>query len=134
MTARPHMTKLPSTKLAPDEIYPWEYYLRNAAKGAHIPGVLAHRQHSGAHELQYFDPSGALSGVLIYSPDGDGTSDNTRGEFIVSVDPDKTRKGIGTKLLAEAVWRWDIDFYRQEYTKAGRELVASAIRRELMPS
>jgi GNAT superfamily N-acetyltransferase len=64
---------------------------------------------------------GRVVGMFAFEP--------ATGIFEICVLPSWRRCGIGTKLLAEAVKRWAIDFEQQEYTPAGAELVQSFLRK-----
>lgn len=45
--------------------------------------------------------------------------------FLVHVDPDHRRRGIATRLLDEALRRWDLDLAGERYTPAGAAWIAT---------
>ena len=74
-----------------------------------------------------FYADGVLSGILTYFPE-DIPEDDTDcgyegGTYVITVDPAKRRRGIGTALLKEMTSRWAVDFENQTYTDAGLALV-----------
>jgi GNAT superfamily N-acetyltransferase len=87
-----------------------------------VVGELPLRREPGMYtegeELRYYDNDGALAGICI----------ERAGEFTVIVKPSHRGRGIGTKLLEEAVRRWDIDFKAQRYTISGAELVMKFLK------
>jgi GNAT superfamily N-acetyltransferase len=68
--------------------------------------------------LLWRDGDGELKGILMYYPIDYPCGDKA-GEFEVVVHPRYRRQGIATKLLAEAVRRWNIDLTKQRYTRDG---------------
>lgn len=81
------------------------------------PGVVQ----AGEKTLLYYDRDSLLAGIFTLHPNK---------QIIVIVHPDRQGRGIGTKLLEEAVQRWDIDFKRQRYTLPGAELVMKFLERK----
>jgi len=82
--------------------------------------------------LLYRNRKGHLVGILNHYNDDiyecDGSLLERPGNVNLWVRPDRQRRGIGTKLVAEADRRWSIDWMAQRYTEAGRSLVSSYTR------
>jgi GNAT superfamily N-acetyltransferase len=78
--------------------------------------------------LLWRNNKGHLVGILNHYPvdcrDIDGRLLERAGNVNLWVRPDRYRRGIGTRLLAEANRRWPIDWTRQSYTASGRALIA----------
>lgn len=72
--------------------------------------------------LLHRNRKGRVTGILYYYPDGiEGWEEP--GNVTVFIDPARQRRGIGTKLLAEALHRWPaIDLEQQSYTEGGLAL------------
>ena len=61
-----------------------------------------------------------MRGILNHFPaDIPGPFPERAGNVTIMVDPRFRRKGIGSKLLAEAMRRWHIDLANQDYTPLG---------------
>lgn len=78
--------------------------------------------------LLFYAPDGTLAGLFFYFPKDIWVPDISRpieraGNFTVIVAPGHRRRGVGTRLLREALKRWNIDFEQQKYTEAGAKLV-----------
>lgn len=73
------------------------------------------------------DGNGDIIAVLRHFPAGlrfqSKEATKAPGEFSIYVRPTSRRRGVGLELLAAANELWSIDFWCQEYTKEGRELV-----------
>jgi GNAT superfamily N-acetyltransferase len=75
--------------------------------------------------LLYYDKDGDLVGILNYFPQ-DMPPHQKKGDSLTVVAPGMQRKGIGTKLLGEALKRWpDMNLHQAENTPAGNALVRS---------
>jgi GNAT superfamily N-acetyltransferase len=89
--------------------------------------------------LLFYDNAGLLRGIVHHFPNDimrpAQTSIGTVMEYVeragninITVDPAHQRKGIGTKLLREALDRWPINLEKQMYTEEGAALIDAAIR------
>ena len=114
-----------------------------------IPEVLSTTQRlEGIHEWQVPDrllpadakgtvikcllcyaEDGRLIGILNYFPNGSPIADQP-GDVTLVVHPEYQRRGIGTRLLAEAVARWPIDLDSQCMTPQGEALVRAFQERQ----
>jgi GNAT superfamily N-acetyltransferase len=79
--------------------------------------------------LLYRDDFGKLLGALNHYP-FDFPPYEKKGNINIMVDPKEQGKGIGQKLFAEAVKRWDdIDFHKQEWTPGGKHLLDTYLKK-----
>lgn len=101
------------------------------------PGITYRAYGDEVECLLFYAQSGELAGIFYYYP-RDIFRDSTdpivkkicesgepvelAGNFFVIVAPGYQREGIATKLLAEAVKNWPINFEQQKYTPAGASL------------
>lgn len=79
--------------------------------------------------LLYRDKSGKVRGILNHYP-VDFPPHEKAGNLNVFVEARFQRKGIASKLLAEADKRWRIDWEQQNYTEAGAHLVKKYLERK----
>jgi GNAT superfamily N-acetyltransferase len=114
----------------------WEYRASKCpAKGK--PGISYRRDveekigpNAVLETLLYYNNEGRLAGILNYVPNDIQLPEpwmkafvERAGTFNVLVAPKHRGRGIGMKLLREAVRRWPIDFEQQNYTVDGARLV-----------
>lgn len=79
--------------------------------------------------LLYRNKAGKLIGVLNHYPFNFPPYE-IKGNINVMVDPKEQKKGIGKKLMAEAIKRWkDIDLYKQKWTPSGKYMLDSYIKK-----
>lgn len=84
--------------------------------------------------LLYRDDSGKLIGILNHYPfalvdPDDPRIKEKRGNFNIFIDPKHKGKGIGTKLVDEAVSRYNVDLRRQRYSEEGANFINNYIRK-----
>jgi GNAT superfamily N-acetyltransferase len=83
------------------------------------------------HCLLYRDKNGKVRGILNHYPFNMPSRSNSAeliekaGNVNVWTDPKFQRRGIATKLLADADERWNLNFAQQLYTAEGHALVVS---------
>jgi GNAT superfamily N-acetyltransferase len=77
--------------------------------------------------LLYRGEGGELMGILNYYP-FDFPPYEVKGNVNIWVNPDFQRLGIGTKLVEEAMKRWEIDFEQFKYTPQGHKFVISFLK------
>lgn len=118
----------------------WPQVLReNRGRINEEPGIRV-RKRNWADQLCYYDSGGILRGVLVLfrEPENPGKQMEyewheytAAGQCLVIADPEHHRGGIGMTLLEEACIRrkWPIDFEKQAYSPAGRDLVNEFLRR-----
>jgi GNAT superfamily N-acetyltransferase len=84
----------------------------------------------GAHIdcLLFRDASGVLVGILNHYP-MDFPPYEQAGNVLVIVREDRQRRGIGTRLVREAMTRWPVDPYAQRYTQPGADFVRALMTR-----
>ncbi len=117
--------------------FDWESQARQYSRNA-APGLRYERNTNPRTSppnapidcLLFYDRAGVLCGILNHFPTtlsldlGNGwIATEQAGNVNMWVDPTCQRRGIGTKLLAEAVRRWNVNLNRQDYTPAGAALV-----------
>jgi hypothetical protein len=91
------------------------------------PGItLADNCPSWVRTLLHRDEHGRLQGILYYYTEDTGLE--KPGHINMLVKSVRQRRGIGTSLLEEAMRRWPVDLDQQNYTDAGRALVARVRR------
>lgn len=84
--------------------------------------------------LLYRDDSGKLIGILNHYPfalvdPDDPRIVERRGNINIFIDPKHKGKGIGTKLVDEAVSRYNVDLRRQRYSEEGADFINNYIRK-----
>lgn len=84
--------------------------------------------------LLYRDDSGKLIGILNHYPfalvdPDDPRIKEKRGNFNIFIDPKHKGKGVGTKLVDEAVSRYNVDLRRQRYSEEGANFINNYIRK-----
>ena len=72
--------------------------------------------------LLFRDKHGKLRGILNHYPVYISRHEKV-GYVNIWVEPRFQRKGIGTKLLAEALKRWEINFEQQKYSPSGERFI-----------
>lgn len=78
--------------------------------------------------LLWRDDMGLVRGILNHYPQ-DIFPHESKGNVNIFIDPAAKRTGIATRLLAEAVVRWNVDFDQQRFTTEGRAFMAAFLRR-----
>jgi GNAT superfamily N-acetyltransferase len=79
--------------------------------------------------LLYRNKAGKLIGVLNHYPFSFPPYES-KGNINVMVDPKEQKKGIGKKLMAEAIKRWkDIDLYKQKWTSSGKHMLDAYLKK-----
>jgi GNAT superfamily N-acetyltransferase len=94
------------------------------------PNSIKQTRIEEAEALLFYDDAGCLRGMLKYF-EKDVPRSNQFGDYLVAhagelviiVDPRYQRRGVGTKLLREAIAQWQIDLERQRYTPSGAAFV-----------
>jgi len=90
--------------------------------------------HSEVDCILYRNRKGHLVGVLNHYPNDEhelnGMILERAGNVNVFVRPNRRRRGIGRRLVHEAMRRWPIDWSQQAYTEGGRALVAAVLAEE----
>src|SRR3954468_22976709 len=99
------------------------------------PGINLERHHLGEFPdwtqidcLLCRDENGLLIGILNYYLDSSNPLEQA-GNVNVWVKPSHQRQGIATKLLLDALTRWDIDPNQQRYTEQGADWIAAVIKK-----
>jgi GNAT superfamily N-acetyltransferase len=77
------------------------------------PNSIIHVRHADTRCLGSYDAGGKLARWLFYEK---------AGNFDVAVRKDKRRQGHGTKLLREAMRRWDVNLDHEIWTPEGAML------------
>jgi DNA polymerase III epsilon subunit-like protein/Mor family transcriptional regulator len=84
--------------------------------------------------LLFRDDSGKLIGILNHYPfalvdPDDPRIVEKRGNINIFIDPKHKSKGIGTKLVGEAVSRYNVDLRRQRYSEEGANFINNYVRK-----
>jgi GNAT superfamily N-acetyltransferase len=91
-----------------------------------VYGPDGHEYFTTVDCLLYRNRKGALVGILYHYNDDTydvaGNLVEKKGNVNVMVRPSSRRAGVGTRLVRDALARWDIDLQVQQYTDAGRAL------------
>lgn len=109
----------------PDFQEKWNKVIKHYPKKGE-PGFTFSCQHLfGVRYAEYIlfrNEDGEMCGIITYYLQ-DYFHLEKAGNLNISVDPRYWRKGIGLKLLLEAIKKWDIDFNKQIYTCSGIKLL-----------
>ena len=84
--------------------------------------------------LLFRDDSGKVIGILNYYPfalvdPDDPRIVEKRGNINIFIDPKHKNKGIATKLVDEAVSRYNVDLRRQRYSEEGANFINNYVRK-----
>jgi len=76
--------------------------------------------------LLWRDKKGILKGIVYHYPQNMALE--KKGNMNVFISPDSKRQGIASKLVAEAIKRYDVDLRQQRYSEEGAAFINNFVR------